>query len=186
VTDPDAPNAPDGADHRVARVEVGYVSKAHGIKGEIVAIPHDPSSTSLGEVPTVWIGGRAFDVVRSRHVTDAFLMLLEGITDRDAAGALRGQVIEIARDDLELDEDEVLLADLVGCQTQLPDGTPWGEVVGVELGLQDRLVIHHEGMERLLPVVDALIGSIDLERRVVIVMPPDGMPEEPIPPTRPK
>ncbi|HVK72410.1 MAG TPA: ribosome maturation factor RimM [Kofleriaceae bacterium] len=164
------------------RVEVAVVSKAHGIKGEIVAIPHDPDSTSLADVATVWIGDRSYKVVRARPLPpSAFLLQLEGLSDRDVAAGLRGQTISVDRDELALDDDEVLLADLVGCQTRLPDGTPWGEVVGVELGgMQDRLVIHHEGMERLLPVVDAFIADIDLDAGVVVITPPDGMPEEPI------
>jgi 16S rRNA processing protein RimM len=167
-----------------ALVEVGYVSKAHGIKGEIVAIPHDASSTSLGEVSVLWIGGREYSVTRSRPVPGAFLIQVEGVSDRDVAGALRGLPVQVAREALDLDDDEMLLADLVGCRAQLPDGTAWGEIVGVEIGLQDRLVIHHDGKEKLLPVVDAFVGAVDLERRVVIVTPPEGIPEDPIIPAR--
>ncbi len=180
MPDPEIPPTTAASD----RVEVGYVSKAHGVKGEIVAITHDPASVCLGDVPAIWLGGREYEVVRSRPVPGAFLILLAGITDRDVAGTLRGQKIEVSRDDLDLDDDEVLLADLVGCQTQLPDGTPWGEIVGIELGPQDRLVIHHDGKEKLLPVVDAFLGEVDLERRIVMVTPPEGIPEDPIAPAR--
>jgi 16S rRNA processing protein RimM len=165
---------------RAARVEIGVVSKAHGIRGEVVAIPHDPASTSLGDVAVIHVGGVRREVVRSRDVGGAFLMALEGIADRDAAAALRGAVIEVDRDELELDENDVLLADLVGCRCVLPDGTAWGEIVAVELGLQDRLVIRDGKVERQLPVVDAFIASIDVEAGVVTVTPPEGLPEDPV------
>lgn len=169
---------------RAARVEIGVVSKAHGIRGEVVAIPHDPASTSLGEVDALWVGGERRAVVRARPVPGAYLLALAGITDRDAAAALRGAVIEADRDDLELDDDEVLLADLVGCRCVLADGTPWGEIVAVELGTQDRLVIRDGAVERLLPVVDAFVADIDVEAGVVTVTPPEGLPEDPIEPSR--
>ena len=95
-------------------------------------------------------------------------------------GALR--VIEATRADLGLDDDDVLVEDLVGCRAVLRDGTPWGEVVGLELGPQVRLVIHHAGVERLLPLVDALVPTIDLPSKTITVDPPDGLPEEPIAP----
>jgi len=166
---------------RAARVEIAVVSKAHGVRGEIVAIPHDPESSSLAEVSAVWIGGVRREVVRARPVPPgAYLLALEGITDRDAAAALRGALIEADREELDLDEDEVLLADLIGCRCVLPDGTPWGVIVAVEPGFQDRLVIHHERIERQLPVVDAFIAGIDVENGVVTVTPPEGLPEDPI------
>jgi 16S rRNA processing protein RimM len=166
---------------RASRVEIGVVSKAHGIRGEVVAVPHDPGSTSLGEVEHLYIAGVRRTVVRARPVPPgAYLLAFEGITDRDAAAALRGATIEADRDDLPLEDDDVLLADLIGCRCVLPDGTPWGEIVGVEAGLQDRLVIHHDGIERQLPVVDAFLAGIDLEAGVVTVTPPEGLPEDPI------
>lgn len=163
-----------------ARVSIGVVSKAHGIRGEVVVILHDPASTALDEVDTVYVGGVARAVVQARNTGGAYLLAVEGITDRDAAAALRGAVVEVDRAELALDEDEVLLADLVGCRCVLPDGTAWGEITGVELGVQDRLVVRDGDVERQLPVVDAFIASIDLEAGVVTVTPPEGLPEEPI------
>jgi 16S rRNA processing protein RimM len=167
---------------RAERVEIGVVSRAHGIKGEVVAVPHDPQSTSLAEVEHLWIGGVRRTVLRARPVPPgAYLLAFEGIADRDAAAALRGALIEADRDDLPLEDDDVLLADLVGCKCVLPDGTPWGEIVSVEPGaMQDRLVIHHEGVERQLPVVPQFVGAIDLEAGTVTVTPPEGLPEDPI------
>jgi 16S rRNA processing protein RimM len=164
-----------------SRVAIGVVSKAHGVRGEMVVILHDPESTSLEEVDTVFVGGVARTVVQARNTGGAYLLLVEGISDRDVAAALRGAVVEIDRDELELDDDEVLLADLIGCRCVLEDGTPWGEIVGVEAGaMQDRLIVRDGQVERQLPVVDAFVASIDLEARVVTVTPPDGLPEDPV------
>ena len=167
---------------KAARVEIGVVSKAHGIRGEVVAVPHDPESTVLGDLEQVWIGGVRRAVVRARAVPPgAYLLAFEGITDRDAAAALRGALIEADRDDLDLDEDEVLLTDLIGLRCLRTDGTPWGEIVAIESGaMQDRLVVHHDGVERQLPVVDAFVLGIDVEAGVVTVDPPEGLPEDPI------
>ena len=163
-----------------SRVEIGVVSKAHGVRGEVVVILHDAESTALEEVETVFVAGVARKVVQARNTGGAYLLLVEGIADRDAAAALRGAVVEVDRDELDLDEDEVLLADLVGCKCVLPDGTAWGEIVAVEMGKQDRLVIRDGNIERQLPVVDAFIAEIDIENGIVKVTPPEGLPEDPV------
>lgn len=169
------------------RVEIATVSKAHGVRGEVLVVLTDPDSTVLGDVEQVWIGDVRHTITQARPIGGAYLLALEGLTDRDRAATLRGRSVSVARTDLDDDSDEALYADLVGCAVELSDGSPWGTVVAVELGLQDRLVIHHDhhldgtpgNVERLLPVVDAFIASIDLDHRRVIITPPDGMPEDP-------
>ena len=175
--------AEDGADDEPRRIEVGYVARAHGVRGEVAVVPLVPGSTSVGEVDAVWIGGRRYAVAKARPVNDGYLLVLDGVTDRDVAAALRGQAVEVDRDDLDLEDDDVLLADLVGCKVVTADGVSWGEVVAIELGPQDRLVIHDVDarVERLLPVVDAFLADIDLEGAVITITPPDGIPEDPLP-----
>ena len=168
------------------RVEIARVSKAHGVRGEVLVVLTDPSSTVLEAVDGVWLGDDRFAIVEARPIGGAYLLALEGLTDRDEAAKLRGRAVSVTRDQLDPDSDEALYADLVGCACELPDGTPWGTIVDVELGPQDRLVIHHDhhldgtpgAVERLLPVVDAFIASVDVEARRVVITPPDGMPEE--------
>ncbi len=178
---PSVPSGPSDPAVPMARVEVGVVAKAHGVRGEVVVVSHDPASTALDGVAVVYVGGTRHDVTRARPINGAYLLQLAAVTDRDVAGRLRGAIVEVDRDQLDLDDDEVLLVDLVGCRCALVDGTPWGEIVAVELGAQDRLIIHHGGVERQLPVVDAFIAGIDMEARVVTVTPPDGLPEDPVP-----
>jgi len=103
---------------------------------------------------------------------------LEGVVTRNDAEALRGARVEVAREDLGLEDEDVLLSDLVGCKVFLPDGTPWGEVAAIDAGPgQDRLVIHDRGVERLVPLVDVFVSKIDLDARTVTVDPPEGTPE---------
>ena len=115
-----APEAADG-DAAADRVEVATVAKAHGIRGEVLAVSIDPSSETLGAVEQVWIGGRRFVVVAARPVGGAYLLALEGLTDRDAAAALRGQVVEVGNHE-ELMVREGHYYKLYQAQARNPDG----------------------------------------------------------------
>lgn len=161
-----------------ARIEIGGVARAHGIRGEVVIVTHDPDSETLGAVETIFIGGIERRIVQARDTQRGWLVALDGITTRTEAEALRGQPVEIDRAALALDDDEILLNDLIDCEVQLPDGTPWGTIAEIMIGThQDLLVIHDGEIERMLPLVDELVTNIDLEARIVTVAPPEGLPE---------
>jgi len=160
------------------RVEIGGIARAHGIRGEIVIVTHDPDSETLGSVETIYIDGVARKITSVRDTHRGWLVQLEGVTTRNEAEALRGKQIEVDREALDLDDDDVLLHDLVGLKVTLRDGTPWGVVAAIDVGPgQDRLVIHDGDVERMVPLVDELVPKIDLEAGVVVVDPPEGTPE---------
>jgi 16S rRNA processing protein RimM len=159
------------------RVEIGGIARAHGIRGEVVVHTHDPESEILGDVELIFVGGVARKILEARDTHKGWLVALEGVATRNDAEALRGQVVEVARDALALDAGDVLLDDLIGCRVVLPDGRPWGTIASVEIGPQDLLVIHDGDVERLLPLVDELVPHIDIANGVVTVDPPEGLPE---------
>ncbi|MBV8762073.1 MAG: 16S rRNA processing protein RimM [Deltaproteobacteria bacterium] len=161
-----------------ARIEIGGVARAHGIKGEVVVITHDPDSETLGSAETIVVGGTERRIRQARPTHRGWLIALEGIETRNDAERLQGLPVEVARDTLDLDDDDVLLHDLIGCRVVRTDGVAWGEVAAVEPGdMQDLLVIHDGDIERLLPLVDVFVTSIDLDAGTITVDPPEGLPE---------
>lgn len=160
------------------RIEIGGVARAHGIKGEVVIVTHDPDSTTLGDVRTIFVGGVEMTITNARDTHRGWLIALEGVITRNDAERLQGKPVEVEREMLDLDEDDVLLADLIGCTVRRPDGSAWGTVAHVDAGeMQDLLVIHDGDVERLLPLVDVYVTQIDLDERVIHVDPPEGLPE---------
>lgn len=164
-----------------ARIEIGGVARAHGIRGEIVVVTHDPDSDTLGKVDSIYVGGVERKITGARDTQRGWLVALDGVVTRNDAEALQGQRVEVDRDALDLDDEDVILDDLVGCECRLPDGTPWGTVYAVDPGnFQDLLVVHHGDVERLLPLIDQFVTSIDLDEGVIIVDPPEGLPDAPV------
>jgi 16S rRNA processing protein RimM len=160
-------------------VEIGFVARAHGLRGEIVVGLHNPRSTALDATEELVIGGTPYRVESVRQGNHGPLVALAGVGDRTAAEALKGKPIEVPRA-LVADADDILLEELVGFEVRLVDGTAWGKIVGLEFGPQDRLVIHDHEVERLIPIVDELIAEIDVADKVVIVTPPTAWPSTPL------
>ena len=166
-----------------SRIEIGGVARAHGIRGEIVIITHDPDSETLGKIESIYIDGVERKIVGARDTQRGWLIALDGVTTRNDAEALQGKRVEIDRDLLELDDDDVLLDDMIGCEVRRPDGSVFGTVYAVDPGpFQDLLVIHAPGpdggeVERLVPLVDAFVQSIDVGAGVIIIDPPEGLPD---------
>jgi 16S rRNA processing protein RimM len=162
------------------RIEIGGVARAHGIRGEVAIVTHDPDSIVLETTEVVYVGGVERRIVEARSTDRGWLVLFEGIATRTEAEGLRGKPVEVDRDALALEAGDVLLHDLVGCKVVLVDGTPWGTIVEIDGGYQDRLVIHDGEIERLLPLVDEFVKHIDVEAKLVTVDPPDGLPHSPV------
>jgi 16S rRNA processing protein RimM len=160
-----------------SRIEIGFIARAHGIRGEVVVVTHDADSDTLGAIETIYVRGQPKKVLAARDTVRGWLVKLDGVITRNDAEPLKGAAVEVDRDLLELDEDDVILGDLVGCKCITPDGTVWGVIVAVEASeLQDRLVIHDGDQEKMLPLVDVFVTNIDLDAGIVSVVPPEGLP----------
>jgi 16S rRNA processing protein RimM len=163
------------------RLGIGYVARAHGLRGELRVQLHAAGSTVLFDVERVWIGGQERVVEAARATTGAVLLTIEGVEDRDAAEALKGQPVEVERDAVSLEPGEYLLADLPGCVAVDQDGREIGRVVEVIPGAQPILVIHDaERRELLLPAVPQFVVDVDAAARRVVVSVPEDLPAEPI------
>lgn len=160
-------------------IEIGYVARPHGVRGELRVVTHDPASTTLLDVDAIEIDGAPYRIEHARQVQGAFLVRLAGLGDRNRAEALRGKRVAVDRALIPLAEGEVFLADLVGCAVVREDGSAYGTIAAIETGAQDRLVIHDGDVERLLPLVPAFVLDVDLEQGRVVVAPPEDLPESP-------
>src|SRR6478736_2879660 len=114
---------------------LGVIGAPHGIRGEvrIKAFTGDP--LAIAEYGPLTDGkGRSFEIADIRPAKEVVVARLKGVTTREAAEALNGVELFVARDKLSAgeDEDEFLQADLIGCSVVGPDGAIFGTVTTVE------------------------------------------------------
>src|SRR5690606_33128124 len=102
-------------------------------------------------------GRKAHDVERARPHGGLFIVKLAGVSDRDAAEALRGVLVQVPREDaVPLPEGSYYVFDLVGCDVVTTEGTLLGQIADVlQTGANDVYQVRDDttGKEILLPAV---------------------------------
>jgi 16S rRNA processing protein RimM len=172
-------DAADGA----TPILVGIVARAHGLRGEVVVEPTTdaperfaPGSTLTAQLP---VGpARALSVAASRPFSGRWLVHFEGIASRDEAQALHGVELTVRRDQVAaLPPGRYYRFELVGLDARTPDGVRLGRVEEVfSTGADDVLSVRGDGGEILIPMLEMVVRSVDLESGSIVLDPPPGLP----------
>ena len=156
-------------------VLVGAIIGAHGIRGEVKlkSFTTDPAAIASYSPLETAAGGK-IGIARLRPSKEGFIAILKGVTDRNAAEALRGTELFVARERLpEPEVDEVYVHDLIGLAVHLADGSLLGEIVDVaDYGAGDLIDVKVEGRKDtvLIPFADQYVLET-AEDRIVVDLP---------------
>jgi 16S rRNA processing protein RimM len=169
-------------------LEVGYVARAHGLKGEVAIRTFDPNSETLDIVERVLVRPRTgpervMRLESLRPTPKEHLVVFEGVRGREAAEALVGAAVLAFREDLEPPaEGEYFQGDLVGLTAVDASGKVLGKVEELwETGEVPNLVIRGEALpeELVLPFVDDFVTTVDIPAGRIVVKPPEPLEPEP-------
>jgi len=158
---------------------IGQIVGPRGVRGELrVRIESDLPERFL-DLDRVLVGPEhsPYAVQRARLHQQWALLQLEGVNDRDAAEALRGQWLWVTRDEaVLLAEHEYFICDIVGLLAQVESGETLGRVVEViSTGANDVYVIRTAEGELLLPAIHDVVLAVDMDAGVLRVRVPDGL-----------
>ena len=157
---------------------MGHIAGAHGVRGWIKVVSYAESSAPLGGHSKWWVGEgetwREIAIAESAQHGSMLVARPNGVEDREAAQALKGLKVALARAALPpLQADELYLADLVGLEAINEAGDVLGKIVDVfSNGAHEVLRIRSSAesqasnsVERLVPWVPAIVREIDAGRR---------------------
>lgn len=112
-----------------ARIEVGRLGAAHGVRGWLRVQSYTDPPQRLFEWKRWFVGGREVELLEARAQGNGWIARLEGVTDRDAAGRLTGQMILVARESLPPAQGrEHYRDDLIGFEAKNLEGALLGTV----------------------------------------------------------
>jgi 16S rRNA processing protein RimM len=148
-------------------LEIGRITKPHGVRGEVLVLLTTDRTSRLDPGSVLHTERGPLTVIASSPHQDRWIVRFEGLTDRDDAERWRGVVLQA---EPVTDGDDVLwVHELVGASVTLPDGTPVGTVTEVEANpASDLLVLDSGALVPVVFVTDHRPGQITID-------PPDGL-----------
>jgi 16S rRNA processing protein RimM len=147
-------------------LEVGHITKPHGIKGEVI-VRLTTDRTERVDVGVVLTSDRGPLTVRaSRPHQRDWIVAFAGIADRSQAETMRG--LKLRAEPIE-DPDALWVHDLVGSVVVELDGTERGTVTSIEVNpASDLLVLDTGHLVPLRFVTTREAGRLTID-------PPDGL-----------
>lgn len=124
------------------RIEIGRLGKAYGMAGGLKF----RGETVIFELERVYLEGLGYRAIEEiEEQGNEMVLHLAGVESRQEAEQLAGLRVYADQEDLPaLEEGEYYYFELIG-RPVFVDGQPFGEVVDVEDGAQERLVIKARG-----------------------------------------
>ena len=161
-------------------IECGKIINTHGCHGGLKLESWCDSPEILASFERIFIkkaGAYAELKVKKSAIFKQFVLFdLAGVTDMDAALALKNTVVYADRDDFELEEGDYFIADIIGCDViDADNGTVYGKLSEVvNRGASDIYVVKTASGEAMIPAVDEFIDRVEVGK-AVYVRPISGM-----------
>jgi 16S rRNA processing protein RimM len=164
-----------------ARVCVGAVTGARGLKGEvrIKSFTAEPEDVAAYGPVMDKSGKRTFRVRVTGRARDQVIARIEGVDDRDAAEALKGTGLYVLRSALpEAEAGTYYHADLIGIEVQTGAGERLGKVKAVHnFGAGDVIEVAATGRSVMVPFTDKVVTAVNVTKGLIVVDPPKGLLE---------
>ncbi|WP_441998661.1 ribosome maturation factor RimM [Microvirga sp. 2TAF3] len=164
-------------------VLVGEFGRAHGLKGEVRLKSYTAVPAGIaGYRPLFTAQGRTLSLKNARpapgNAPDMLIAQVEGVASREAAEALNRVQLFLERSKLPPpeEEDEFLLADLIGLPVRDEAGTVVGTIVDVpNYGGGDLLEIAPaaKGPTAFLPFTKAFVPVVEIAGKRIVIAPPE-------------
>ena len=171
---------PDGEIMKKRFLDSGKIVGTHGKKGEVWIDPWCDSPEFLCCFKKLYLdeNGRECIKVKSRPHKNIVLCKIDGIDSIEQADRMRGRLVYIDREDIELDEGVNFVQDLLGLEGRDADSNAvYGKITDVlRTGANDVYEITDaSGKKYLAPVIDEVITETNVDGGYVLIRPMKGI-----------
>jgi 16S rRNA processing protein RimM len=164
-------------------LECGKVVSTHGVNGELKVQHWCDSPQDLVDIKKMYLdaSGRTMLKTKARAHKNMVLVKVDGVDTIEQAQGYRGKILYLDRDDVKLSEGEYFIQDILGLNVvDADDGHSYGTVCEVtQTGAND---VYHiafpDGKVYLIPVIDEVVISTDMESRTLTIRPMKGLFDE--------
>jgi 16S rRNA processing protein RimM len=171
-------------DKNSTHLQVGVITRPHGLRGELKVRLHNEDSTALDEATHIVVESPKGEATRHeiesvRGSSKGPILALSGVQGREGAEKVKGFTLWVERGAVvPLEPGEYYLVDLVGCSVFFEDKV-FAKVTGVrpDPTVDTMILTLENGKTAELPIVDAWVGEVDIVARKVQLLSQDGVIE---------
>ncbi len=157
------------------KIKIGKIVNAVALRGEVKVYHYSDYKERFEELDRVLLERKGkyeeYEIEGVRYQKEMVILKLKGVSDRNAAEALKERDIYITEADLrKLPEDTFYIKDLIGCNVvNIEDGSRIGVIADVlQNSAQDIYKIElASGKEALIPAVGEFVKEVDMAQKLV-------------------
>ena len=152
---------------------VGYLRRAHGVRGEMVMEIHTDFPERLKSKAKVFVGKnyQPMTIATTRNHSEGLLIKLKGIDTPEDAARYRNQLVYVtAADRPPLPKGQFYVHELIGFEVVNEEGLIGKLTEILQTGANDAYVVTRpDASEVLLPVIPSVVLGIEADRRLIRV-----------------
>lgn len=138
----------------------GQIVNTHGLRGHVKVMPWADTPDDLLDYDRFFIDGREYAVEHAALQKNMVLLKLAGVDSIDDATKLRNKEIAICRDDVELEQGVVFIADLIGLPV-FADGVEIGKIMEVLTPPGNDVYVVKGQHTYMIPAVKEFVEELD-------------------------
>lgn len=162
-------------------ITIGRLVNFHGVRGEVkVLSDSDFTEERFKPGNKVTVGGREFTIQNYRTHKNFHLLTFEGISNISEVEDLKDS--DVLQDpesvELVLEEGEFHFSDIIGLTVFTDEGESLGKVTDIfQTGANDVWVVGDGRKEYMIPYIEDVVETVDLEEGKIIITPIEGLLE---------
>lgn len=167
------------------KIVIGKIVNVVGLKGEVKVYSYAEEPDRFERLEKIFLGteekNNEYVVTKVRYKGDMVILTLDGVTDRNAAEALKESMVLMDEADLEeLPEGVYYIKDLIGMKVVSDSGVELGTLKDINTNTAQRVyeVARPGKPDILIPGVDEFILDTDIDNRVITVKVIEGLYED--------
>ncbi len=160
-------------------LETGKIVGTHGVRGMVRIQPWCDSFEFIKQFNKFYLDSEGKECVECDRLApngNVVIAKFRGIDNIDSCENLRDRIIYIDREDASLN-DGYFIQDIIGCRViDVETGRVYGEISDVSTtGANDVWHIKKGEQVYLIPVIDEVVKSVDIDNETVIIKPLKGI-----------